>query len=490
MPQKTFCCLTLVVFLLPAILSPSPVQAGYSALDVAALDTFIEAQMRKHGIPGVALTVVSGNEIVYAKGYGMEGSRPMTPQTPMLIGSQSKSFTALAIAQLVEQGKVDFNAPLQTYLPWFRVADEAASSRITINHLLHHTSGLSESGVDRVFSPDTSLEELVRALSTARLTAPVGTEFQYFNYGYDILTLVIETASGMSYAEYVHANIFQPLQMNQSNADPFAVHNLDRAHTRLFGFPLPWREPIPRYEVGAGFIVSTAEDMARYAIAVKNQALPGIGKLNTQRIFSPGQANYGMGWWIDAFPGTRRIFHGGANRTFRTDVNIYPQRDLAFVMLVNIGSLLDHHVSMAQLRDGLEALLLGKSAQQAAQGWSVRWIGWGIGLVVLGLVVLHTRNFLALRGWRERMMTRPASKRWWDIGISFLIPSVILVVVLWQVSAFYGNRFNLIPTLAYLPGGNPDIFILMVVGSLPDYIQGIIKLVWSLPSRKQPASAA
>ncbi len=490
MPKKNFWLAALILLLLPAMLAPIPVQAESPGLDFDAIDAFVEDQMSKHALPGVALTVVSGDQIVYAKGYGREGSRPMTTQTPMLLGSQSKSFTALAIAQLVEQGKIDFNAPVQTYLPWLRVADEAASSQITINHLLHHTSGLSESGVDRVFSPNLSTEELVRALSTARLTAAIGSKFQYFNYGYDILTLVIETVSGMPYAEYIEANIFQPLQMKQSNADPFAVENLATAYTRIFGFPVAWREPIPRYEVGAGFIVSTAEDMARYAIAVKNQVLPGVGKFNTLRIFSPGQANYGMGWWIDDSPGTRRIYHGGANRTFRTDVHIYPQRDLAFVMMVNIGSLVDHHLSMAQLSNGLEALLLGKSAEQAAQGWSVRWIGWGIGGFVLGLVALHTRNFLALRGWRERIMSRPAPKRWWDIAISFLIPTVILIIVLWQAAAFYGDRFNLIPTLAYLPGGNPDIFILMLIGSLPDYIQGIIKLFWSLTSKRQPIPAA
>lgn len=490
MSKKTVLFFTLILLLLPAMLAPIPVQAENPAFDFAALDALIESQMNKHGLPGVALAVVSGDEIVYARGYGFEGGQPMTPQTPMLIGSQSKSFTALAITQLVEQGKLDFNTPIQTYLPWFRVADEAASRQITINHLLHHISGLSDSGVDRVFSPDTPNDEFIRALSTARLTAPIGSRFQYFNYGYDILTLVIETVSGISYAEYINANIFQPLEMKHSSANPFSVENLSQGYTRIFGFPVPWRESIPRYSVGSGFIVSTAEDMARYAIAVKNQTLPGVGKLNTQRIFSPGQANYGLGWWIDDSPGTKRIFHGGANRTFRTDVNIYPQRDLAFVMLVNIGSLVDHYVPMAQLRNGIEALVLGKSVEQATQGWSIRWIGWGIGLLVLGLIVLHTRNFLALRGWRERMKSRPTTKRIWDILISFLIPTFILIIVLWQVAGFFGNRFNLIPTLAYLPSGNPDLFILMIVGSVPDYLQGIIKLVWSLPSKKQTASAA
>ena len=111
----------------------------------------------------------------------------------MFIGSQSKSFTALAVAQLAEHGKLDLNAPVQTYFPWFRVADEAASSQIMINHLLHHTSGLSESGHSVILPADATTEQAVRSLAQARLTAPVGTKHQYFNIGYDVLTYIIPT---------------------------------------------------------------------------------------------------------------------------------------------------------------------------------------------------------------------------------------------------------------------------------------------------------
>jgi CubicO group peptidase (beta-lactamase class C family) len=144
----------------------------------------------------------------------------MTPQTQMLIGSQSKSFTALAIAQLAEQGKLDLNAPVQTYIPWFRVADETASARITVNHLLHHTSGLSDSGFGVVLPDDATPEQAVRSLAQAQLTAPVGSKHQYFNLGYTTLAYIIELVSGQSYADYVQAHILAPLGMDSSTADP------------------------------------------------------------------------------------------------------------------------------------------------------------------------------------------------------------------------------------------------------------------------------
>ena len=96
-------------------------------------------------IPGLALGIVQGDEIVHLRGFGEADSsgRAVTPQTPFIIGSLSKSVTALAVMQLVEAGKVELDAPVQRYLPWFRVADEEASAEITVRHLLNHTSGLS-----------------------------------------------------------------------------------------------------------------------------------------------------------------------------------------------------------------------------------------------------------------------------------------------------------------------------------------------------------
>ncbi|MBN1372656.1 MAG: beta-lactamase family protein [Anaerolineaceae bacterium] len=444
-------------------------------LDFAALDSVIEAQMAKHALPGMALAVVEDGHIAYLNGYGAAGNgQRMTAQTKMVIGSQSKSFTALAIAQLAEQGKVDLDAPVQAYIPWFRVADEAASSQITLDHLLHHTSGLSDSGFGVVLPPETTSEQAVRALVQARLTAPLGTQHQYFNLGYSVLSYIVEIVSGQRYAEYIQAHIFDPLGMTSSSAEPFPPADLAQGYTRLFGFPMPMDEAFLVYGVGDGYIVSTAEDMARYALAVMVGGAGLVSPDMMERILTPGLGFYGMGWVI--VDNGQKIIHGGANQTFRTDVNIYPSRRRAFILLGNEGHQFDHFVSAGQLTAAVEAVVLGNPAVPTAQGWSVRWMGWGLGLFVLALSVLHTRNFLALRYWRERVRKFSPAKRAWDVAISFLIPTVILGVVFWQVSSFYGNRFNLWTNLAYLRLGLPDVFILMIIGTVPDYLQGVIKL--------------
>lgn len=477
--MKTTLILTLLV--LAALFAPLTSAAAPAAdgIDFPALDAAIAAQISKHGLPGVALAVIEEGEIVYLQGYGSAGPhRPMTAQTPMLIGSQSKSFTALAVAQLAEAGKLDLDARVRTYIPWFRVADEDASARITVNHLLHHTSGLSDAGYGVVLPDDASPEQAVRSLAAARLTAAVGSKHQYFNVGYSVLSYIIELVSGQSYADYVRAHILDPLGMTASTADPFTADDLAQGYTRLFGFPVPMRERIPAYGVGEGFIVSTAEDMARYAIAVMGDGGGLVSPAMLRRILTPSLGSYGMGWVI--VDGGAKILHGGANQTFRTDVNLYPRAGRAFILLTNEGHQVDHFVSAAQLTASVEAVVLGRTPPPVGQGWSVRWMGWGLGLFVLALAVFQTRNFLALRGWRERARRMTPARRALDVAISFIIPTAILIVVFWQVSAFYGSRFNLRTNLAYFRLGLPDVFVLMIVGTIPDYVQGIIKLIWTL----------
>ncbi len=484
---KTVTPILLFAILLSAAIAPALAVPGPAGdIDWTELDAIVAAQMEKHGLPGAALAVVKGDEIVYLQSYGTAGhGRPMSPQTQMFIGSQSKSFTALAIAQLAEQGKLDLDAPVQAHIPWFRVADEDASRKITINHLLHHTSGLSEAGYGVLLPPDATAEQAVRSLAQAQSTAPVGTRHQYFNLGYDVLAYLVQVVSGERYADYVQEHVFAPLGMNDTTADPSTAGDLAQGYSRLFGFAVPMRQIVRDYEIGAGYIVSTAEDLARYAIAINNGGAGLVSSEMMQRMLTPGEGAYGMGWMI--VDRGAKVFHGGANETFRTDVNLYPKRDSAFVLLTNEGHQIDHFVSAAQLTASVEAAVLGRTAPSVSQGWSVRWIGWGMGLFILVLIIFHTRNFLALRTWSERARNWSTPRKISDIALSFLIPTIILIVVFSQLKTFYGYRFNVVTTLAYFRLGLPDVFLLMLVGILPDYIQGVVKLfLW----RKSTGSLA
>jgi hypothetical protein len=248
-------------------------------------------------------------------------------------------------------------------------------------------------------------------------------------------------------------------------------------------------QPVPEYGIGAGYIVSTAEDLAKYAIVMKNNAEGLVSPTMGKKIFLPGHGDYGFGWFV--VDDGAKIFHGGANETFRTDVNLYPKAGRGFVLLINQGHQVDHFISAVQVRGSVEAFVLGKPPVPVTQGWSVRWVGWGMGVLTLGLVILHVHNFRSLRGWTERARAMSKGKRIIDIGISFLIPTVILVFVMIQVKGFYGDRFNLWPTLVNLRLVLPDVFILMLVGTVPDYVQGITKIfLWLKNKPKLEARSA
>ena len=458
-------------------------------IDFQTLDTFIEGQMAKHGIKGISLAVTSGTEIVYLKGYGTAGNgRPMTPETPMYIGSQSKSFTGLAIAQLVEQGKIGLNDPVQKYLPWFEVADPEASQKITVNHLLHHVSGLSESGFTAVIPDNASKEEAVRALASAELTAPLGTKHQYFNYGYIVLTLIIEEVSGQTYEEYVQENIFDPLEMTSTYTDPTLAreNGLSQGYSRLFGFVLPQKQPHRSYEIGEGFIISTAENLAHYSIAMdnagvyRNQNL--LSRSGMDMLFQSVQG-YGIGWFVE----NGHVSHGGANETFKTYVDIYPLRDQSIVLLINQGYMFDHYISAPQIFAGVEAIVLGRTPPAVSEGWSVKYMGWGLLAFVLALSIFQLRNVLSLRGWINRSRTWSPPKKAWNVASNFLIPTVILVAVFSLIKNFFGYRFNLTYQILHMYSMLTDITILMLIGSVPDYMQGFVKLYWLVSGKTRNA---
>ena len=178
-----------------------------------AINTYIQEQMHRLNIPGVSLAIVTSEKIVHFRGFGRAnpGGEAPTPQTPFFIGSLTKSFTALAVMQLVEAGKVDLDAPVQRYLPWFGVADPQASAQMTVRHLLNQTSGLPVLPGELVLAdfddnPDAAKRQ-VRALSKLKITRPVGSKCEYSNLNYNVLGLIVEAASGESYADYIQSHV-------------------------------------------------------------------------------------------------------------------------------------------------------------------------------------------------------------------------------------------------------------------------------------------
>lgn len=281
-------------------------------LDSTTIDAFMINEIERLKIPGASLAIVKGENVEYLQGYGVSNpdGTEMTSKTPIVLGSVSKSFTALAIMQLVEQGKIRLHDPVQAYIPWFHIADKDESKRITIQHLLNHTSGLSTyDGQVGISQGDTTSEDHVKSLADLDLKHPVGDRYEYSNLNYNILGVVIEEVTNQSYKDYVNEFIFKPLNMKHTYADPKddTNHIIATGYQTAFGFKVPTKQLKHEGTVSSGYIISSSEDMANYMIAQLNQ-----GTFNGNSILSRNSMNtmhhpssfigddmyYAMGWEV------------------------------------------------------------------------------------------------------------------------------------------------------------------------------------------------
>jgi CubicO group peptidase (beta-lactamase class C family) len=372
-PSKWYAILFL--FLLVYSLVPARVSAQKLSPDFDAVDRYVQAEMQAVGIPGLALAIVHEDEIVYQKGFGIADptGRPVTPQTPFNIGSVSKTFTALAVMQLVEAGKLELDAPVQRYLPWFRVADSEASTQITVQDLLNHTSGLSNAvGNDyskQDDSSDSALEQRVRALSDVQLNRPVGSGHEYSNANYDVLGLIVQVVSGQSYETYIQQNIFEPLEMSNSFSlqDEARQHGLATGYRMWFGFPIPYRELAPRAHIPSGQQFSSVEDLAHLLIAHLNGgnyqgssilSAAGIESMQNTPVSSGANcATYSMHWSHGSRCDTSTLGMGGDTANFKARILLSPEEKWAVILLMNAQAVGINGPRQERIKDGVLDLL-------------------------------------------------------------------------------------------------------------------------------------
>lgn len=182
------------------------------------VDRFVERHLERTGLPGATVAITKGDEIVHTAGYGHDSNGdPLTTEAPMRIASLSKSFTALAVMQLVDSGQVELDRPVREYVPRFRLADERGAD-ITVRQLLNQTSGMSDSTFPVASRPQQpeSLKEAVAQLRDAELTAAPGSEWNYHNPNYQVAARLVETVSGTPFPRYLDREVFTPAGMDST----------------------------------------------------------------------------------------------------------------------------------------------------------------------------------------------------------------------------------------------------------------------------------
>jgi CubicO group peptidase (beta-lactamase class C family) len=442
-----------------------------TAPEFAAIERFVEDEMAAQRIPGLALGIVKHGHVAYVRGFGQadDTGRPVTPQTPFIIGSLSKSFTAMAIMQLVEAGKVDLDAPVRHYLPWFRVADEAASAEITVRHLLNQTSGLSTK-TGRSFqgsgnTSDTALETAVRKLGSAELTAPVGRTYQYSTINYSVLGLIVQVVSGQSYESYVQREILDPLEMHHSFTSGTAAdqHGLATGYRYWFGRPRAADLPYNRGLVPAGYLIASADDMTHYLVAQLDGGRYGRSSLlspaGVRALHRPAtrtptaDTSYAMGWFVGPINGIPAIHHQGETFNFHANAVLIPSSRTGVIVLMNAENSVDLFLNgrMGTISEGVTSILEGRDPSTPPSNVA----GFLVYAVLLGIVVLQlrgmTRSALALR--HGHLPCGRLGPRW-CIGRSLVLNLAWALLVLMLVPKQLGLALTVIaqglPDLAYL----------------------------------------
>jgi CubicO group peptidase (beta-lactamase class C family) len=379
---------------------------------VERVATAIERQFDVMGVGQASYAVVSDAGQTVA-GYGAA-----SPDTPFVIGSVSKSFTALAILQLVERGLIALDSPVTDYIDWFTTADPTAS--ITVRQLLNQTSGLSTlDGSRNAFTPETSLEDRVRLIETYDLVSEPGSEFNYCNLNFAVLGLIVQEVSGVGYGEFVEQEIFEPLGMDNSYFD-FTLaqaNGLATGTITVFGLPFTLSQTAFPGSVPDGYLISTAADLALYA-----RFQMGDGSLNGRRLLSAGNLammhkpaiaaeggqhldHYAMGWRTGSIDGQPLISHEGNTFGFHANVALLPDRDAAVVVLMARNGGMS--VVSGPENAGLEALAGG--TPEVSRSSTIAWIAVD---AVLALLVLGSIVSAVLRRRRRREVPRQAPRRW------------------------------------------------------------------------------
>ena len=306
-----------------------------------SLDAMIASRFRPE-LPGVAALVLKDGKPVLRKGYGManvELGVPVRPEHVFRIGSTTKLFTATAIMLLVDEGKIALDAPVSSYLP------DAPKQwdKVTVEHLLTHTSGIPNLSMDSGYWRTTArlehtLDELVAPARTRPLDFAPGTRFAYNNTGYHLLAQILETVSGSEFFAFLDQRIARPLGLKHTGpGDDRQFH--PGLVTGYQAGPRP-AMPIANSNLHAGGgMVSTVDELATFMLALQAGKIvspASVRRMNTSHVLPNGEATgYGLGEWVRTVNGHRLVGHGGYIMNFYSQLEMDIDAGIVTVTLHN-----------------------------------------------------------------------------------------------------------------------------------------------------------
>ena len=337
-------CRTFVLLLLPFTLL---VASGQALKDKSSQIDALFQDYSRPGVPGASVMVIRGGKVLYQKAYGLadlEEKTPATTKTNYRLASVTKQFTAMAVMILAERKKLSYDSRLTDFFPDF----PPYGKQITVRHLLNHTSGLL--AYEELIPEGTKVplkdKDVLRLLKQQDHTYfPPGSKYRYSNSGYALLALIVEAASGTSFAEFLKQNIFDPLRMTGTVA---YEQGISTVRNRAYGYTQREKafertdQSLTSSVLGDGGIYSSVEDLYQWDQALYTAKLVSPETLKqafTPGVLSDGQStDYGFGWSINSHRGLKTISHAGSTVGFRTAIERFPDQRFTVIVLINRNS--------------------------------------------------------------------------------------------------------------------------------------------------------
>lgn len=405
------------------------------APDFAAIDVYFQDAMKADRVPGATLVIVKGERIVHAANHGEAApGRPAKSKTPFLLGSMSKAFTALAVMQLVEAGKIDLDAPVTSYLPWFRAGRDVASSRITVRQALNHTTGIPTMAPQgRGDAP--SLRAHVEALRRTEAPGRPGAVHEYASPNYLILGAIVEEVSGLGFALYVQRNIFAPLDMRQSFTDREAAQRagLAQGHRYWGGFPITGTLSEETGRLPTAAMMASAEDLGHFLIMQLNG-----GRFRGRTLISPegiaamhrgsvegGGFQYAMGWRASPIAGAPAVHHGGILPDYRGKMVMLPSHGWGVVVLTNSASMLPVAPTSHRVADAVAGALAGGRLPEP--GSNFRNMSWVLLAIMAATLLVHVWKVARLPRWKVPAGPKAIRKSWLSAITDIAFPVALLI---------------------------------------------------------------
>lgn len=318
------------------------------AIDFSELDKLVPEELKERNTPGAVVVVVSGDQVVYQKAFGVanvETNAPMQTEMLFRLGSTTKMFTATALVTLAEKDKIKLNEPIGTKIKGL----DPKIAAVTSHHLLSNSAGLRDFAAPVVSNDDASLGNMLRAWKSDVFFAEQGEIYSYSSAGFWLSGLIIEELHGKPYADAMNELIFKPVGMERTTFRPFLAitYPFATGHALDAGRPTIIRPMFNNTAMWpAGSIFSNAKDLSRWVIALLNEGrVEGkqllstslVNQLKGHHVGVPGEKDsfYGYGLTIFNYKGLEFVAHGGFSRGYGSMIQMVPSRKFAVIVLTN-----------------------------------------------------------------------------------------------------------------------------------------------------------